>query len=458
MSDGRTNLVLITADSLRADRLGCYGYRRETTPTLDEFANESHRFLKAFAAGPNTPHAFPAIMAGRSSLLSRRLGLFDDGVTLAEVLQANGYTTVGVNAANPYVSRFFQYDRGFDHFQDFIELDLSARNHTSSESGVSIPELDINHYVVSESAIRQKATLENRINGELFEILETAAQPFFIWMHYMDPHYPYVPQPEHQEALGFAPISREENLRLNIRVRENLEVKPTQSDRIGQLYDASVRQLDAKVNEIFQFLKSRNLYEDAMVVFAADHGEEFLEHGGLQHKSKLYDELLHVPLLIKLPRQHEGAVHHGLTSLLHLPSTILSVAGITTPFLLPSVFSKRSPALGTKIFAEASYIGDDTPPVDSSMYNIEPLAKRACLRTEHWKVILDSASAAPLLLNLLDDPHESRPLPPGQVSVAGHLITTLQRRVNALERARVKHQIRSIRQKPKREHAVRISS
>lgn len=451
MPGARPNIVLITADSLRADRLGCYGYGRSTTPTLDEFATESHLFLKAFAAGPNTPHAFPAMMAGRSSMLSKRLGLFDDDITLAERLKANGYATVGFNAANPYVSRLFRYDRGFENFCDFIEFDLSGRNQRSPKSGhngVSIPELDLNHYLVSESAVRRKAMLENRINGEIFEALEILAQPFFLWVHYMDPHYPYVPQPESQHALGFEPITKEENLSLNVRVRENLEVTPNQFDHIGQLYDASVRQLDTKVNEVFAFLKHKNLYDDAIILFAADHGEEFLEHGGLQHKSKLYDELLNVPLFIKLPRQKKGAVHHRMRSMLHLPSTVLSAAGITNPFVLPSIFSSlHESKMDTTVFAEASYLGDDTPPVDNSMYNIDPLAKRACLRTRQWKLILDSGSANLVLFNLLDDPYESRPLRPEHVSVAEKLITVLQRRIYALERSRVRRQASLIRKK-----------
>lgn len=466
MPDDRPNIVLITVDSLRADRLGCYGCRKAITPSLDRFAAAGHLFLNAFAAGPNTPHAFPAIMAGRSSLRSRRLGLFDDDVTLAEVLQANGYTTIGVNAANPYVSRFFRYDRGFDDFRDFIEFDLSDHNPAVREhrrSAVSIPELDLNHYLVSENAVRRKATLENRINGEIFEIFETLARPFFVWVHYMDPHYPYVPQAEHQQALGLEPIAREENLRLNIRVRENLEVTPSQLEDIGQLYDASVRQLDAKVGAFLRRLQEMDAYDDAIILFAADHGEEFLEHGGLQHKSKLYDELLHVPLLLKLPQQKEGAVHHRLVSMLRLPSTILSAAGISSPFLLPSIFSeKHAPALETAIFAEASYIGTDTPPVDHNMYNIDPLARRGCLRTRQWKVMLDSGSGDPLVFNLLDDPDEVRSSHPQGIPAAEQWVAALRHRVNALERSRVKRQVDLIRHKtgeePRRDHALRLSS
>lgn len=462
----RPNIVLITVDSLRVDRLGCYGYRRMTTRNLDRFAANSNLFLKAFSAGPNTPHAFPAIMAGRSALQSRRLGLFDDDLSLAEVLQENGYTTVGFNAANPYVSRFFQYDRGFAHFQDFIEYELSDNRRTSSQSsrhGVSIPELDLNHYLISEDSLRRKATLENRINGEIFEVLDDIAEPFFVWVHYMDPHYPYVPQPGHQQTLGFEPIPRDENLRLNTRVRENLEVSPEQLERIGQLYDASICQLDSKVADFFTFLKNKNLYDDSLIVFTADHGEEFLEHGGLQHKSKLYDELLHVPLLIKLPRQLSGAVHNRITSLLHLPSTILSAAGMASPFAPPSVFREwKTSEPNAGIFSEASYTSEDMPPVDNTMYNIDPLPKRTCLRTPQWKLILDSETRDPMLFNLLDDPYETRPLQPKQNPAACTFIDILHQRTNVLELSRVKQQVSLIRRKvihkPNPDHAVRISS
>ena len=152
MFEKRPNIILITVDSLRVDHLGCYGYDKPTSPNLDEFAKQGDLFTHAFSSGPNTPHAFPGIMAARSSLMSKRLGLFDTPVTLAEVLQNAGYTTVGINAANPYCSSYFKYNRGFEEFHDYLDLTLDNQFQNSRNGGnnaITVPEFDLEHFVVS---------------------------------------------------------------------------------------------------------------------------------------------------------------------------------------------------------------------------------------------------------------------------------------------------------------------
>ena len=370
----RPNIILITADSLRPDHLGCYGYARDTSPNIDRLASESIQFTHAFSDGPNTPHAFPAIMASRPALASKRLGLFDAPNTLAELLKAAGYQTLGFNSANPYVSRFFQYHRGFDHFRDYLDLPTSssnARAETSSngsgkrqssrpgDSILSVPKFDLRNYVLSEENSRSKASLESTINREIIEhIPRQPQQPFFLWVHYMDTHYPYLPQRQAQLRLGVTPIEREENLGLNRMVRESVVTSPGALKKIVNLYDASVRQLDDKIGQVLDFLQQTGLYDSSLLVLTADHGEEFMEHGDLQHKSKLYDELLHVPLLVKLPEADKGSVRNELISLIQLAPTILSVAGVENPFENKSLLGHQSEGSQcdvSGIFAGASY-------------------------------------------------------------------------------------------------------
>ena len=126
MNARQPNVILITVDSLRPDHLGCYGYTRPTSPNIDHFASDSFLFTHAFSNGPNTPHAFPAIMACRNSLMTKRLGLFDAPLTFAELLQSTNYTTIAFNASTPYISRFFPYERGLDECHDYRDFSIQT--------------------------------------------------------------------------------------------------------------------------------------------------------------------------------------------------------------------------------------------------------------------------------------------------------------------------------------------
>jgi len=400
----RPNFVLITVDSLRADRLGCYGYRRSTSPRLDQFASHAILFRNAFANGPNTPHAFPAIMAARSALASTQLGLFDVPATLAEHLQDAGYRTVAFNAANPYVSKSFKYDRGFDEFQDYMDYEIDKNDFGMQPAGelVASPGLPLEHYIVSEESVRQKAELEKQINQDvLLSIRDLAHDSFFLWVHYMDSHFPYVPQADAQMQVNNRVIPKVENLHLNQRVRENGAISPETLNKLNLLYDATVRQVDQKVDTLLRALKMNGVYDNSLILFTADHGEEFHEHGDLQHKSKFFDELLHVPFLLKLPGQRNREQRSDLVSHLQLAPTLLSACGIGHSFRHGNFLTENS---GKMIFAAASYGPDNGTPVDRNMFRIDRMPKRYCLRSLNWKVIVDDHSA--VLLNLMEDPAE----------------------------------------------------
>lgn len=421
-------------------------------------AAQSFRFARAFSDGPNTPHAFPGILAGRSALLSRKLGLFDVSITLAEHLQRHGYNTIGFNAANPYLSRHFRYDRGFAYFQDYIELDTDSlpnqrhlqRNQKHAPHGqqaasrISIPALDIEQYALSEASIRAKASLENQFTADVCKKLrQRSGAPFFLWVHYMDCHYPYLPQPEWQTALGIAPISREENRRLNVHVRENMALSPDDLARLRNLYAAAVRQLDARVGELLRELQERELLDDALLIFTADHGEEFMEHGDLQHKSKLYDELLHVPLMIKRPFQREGAVVQDMVSLLQLAPAIADLAYLKNPFMHHPLF--RKPA-ARPVFSAASYGANGGPPVEGDMFRTDCMPKVYGCRSERYKVVYDTGRKRYRAFNLLEDPPEQRSRDQNDDNEARRLAGLLASRVQELEKMRLREQVGRLRQ------------
>lgn len=447
------NIVLITCDSLRYDRLSCNGYSQLTSPNIDLFSKQAHQFSHAFSNGPNTPHSFPAIFASRCSLLSNRFGLFDAPNTLPEVLQEHGYQTYGFNAANPYISRHFMYNRGFDVFQDYLNFDLSTEtsnaqnSNNSDDSFITIPGLDMEHYLVSEENVRAKAELESTINSDIFNHLKPVQKkPFFLWVHYMDTHYPYLPQREAQESLKMGRISKDENLRINQAVRENIPLSSELLQKTNNLYDASVRQLDSKIGELFEFLHRKNLYDDSLIVFTADHGEEFMEHGDLQHKSKLFDELLHVPLLIKKPFQKMAILNSTLVSLLQLGPTILSESNCESPFLLRSIFPGLNEAEELEsafVFSMASFGAGNGTPVGKDMSRLNFMPKRFSCRSKTHKIILETGGIE-RGFNLLNDPEE-------QVNIGIESVglektrNTLIEYTKSIERFQVSHQVVRLR-------------
>lgn len=447
MSHSPPNIILITADSLRADHLGYYGYTRPTSPHLDRFARHCWQFTQAFSNGPNTPHAFPPIMASSYPLASSRLGLFDAPVTLSEVLKSAGYTTLGFNAANPYLSRLFNYHRGFDEFYDYFDMSTPVQKRAPSSNHseiVPIPQMDLEQYVISEESLHRKAGLESEFHSQIFASLRKYSKPrVFLWVHYMDTHYPYLPQLESQAAFGILPVSKEEKFQLNIRIRENMECSPDVRNRVIALYDAAIRQLDTKLGEMLGFLQQHGLYDSALIIFAADHGEEFQEHGDVQHKSKLYDELLRVPLLMKLPFSQHGETRDELVSLIQLAPTILSLIGMQNPFIHDTILNQQK----SGFIAEASYVKNGGPPVDQQILNIEPLPKRFCFRDRNWKLIVDTDELQPVLFNLVNDPFERKNVYRTESDQAMRLLAILDDHINLEERQRLTYKITRVREK-----------
>ncbi len=429
----RPDIILLTADSLRADRLGCYGYTRPLSPNLDRLARHGTLFTQAFSNGPNTPHAFPAILAGRCSLLSRRLGLFDHPMALAEIFKRAGYVTVGFNTGNPYVSRHFGYDRGFDEFTDYIDFELESAPQPAGARHISVPRADMERYLVTEDNIRAKADLETRFVEDVCQRLARRHEmPLFLWVHFMDTHYPYLPQAQPQEAAHGTVISRKENYRLNLAVRGNAHLGPDDLRKVTRLYDACVRQLDAKVGRILSALEPRAMLDNTLVLFCADHGEEFMEHGDLQHKSKLYDELIHVPLLLKLPAQKRGATSDKAVSLLQIAST-LAAAGTENPFPQPPLTVPGA----APIFAAASIGAGGGTPVDHHMNAVNRLPAIYSYREGCYKIVLRT-SGQTAVFNLLSDPAERSNVYDAQSEHHRSLENKLQEHILALEEQRLR--------------------
>jgi arylsulfatase A-like enzyme len=287
----------------------------------------------------------------------------------------------------------------------------------------------------------------------------------------MDTHYPYVPHSRFQIELSLQPSAPFEMLQMNTRIRENLVFSSEGLQKAIGLYDSAIRQLDGKIGEVLKFLKEHNLYDSSMIVLAADHGEEFQDHGDLQHKSKLFDELLRVPLMVKLPYSNIPAVSTEIVGLIDLAPTVLAQLRIDNPFDqtgFPSRmdnFNGRRGSAGMRtrapfdsardedkpllpyVIAETSYGINSAVPVDEQLLNIDSLPKLYCYRDRHWKMILDKGRNQTCLYNLFMDPNETHDVSDNYRDQANQLLRYLEEHSEFIEKKRLLSKIKKVQQK-----------
>jgi arylsulfatase A-like enzyme len=304
------NVLLYVVDTLRADHLGCYGYSRSTSPQIDKFAAGATVFEAAVAQSSWTRPAVGALLTGMNPpshwAMSLRDSLRPDAPTLAQSLQASGYRTAAF-VTNFNVSNRWGFDRGFDEFHYLPEDERSASVHVGAD-------------VVNREAL---AWLQRHRRAN-------AAQPFFLWMHATDPHAPY--NPAEPFAGRFRRLAANREVKFG-QLRDHPE--RAKADDVVQLidsYDAEVAFVDQAFGELLKEIERLGLSEDTVIVLTSDHGEEFLEHGGFEHGRTLYQEQLHVPLILRLPQgAGQGVRVASLVRQIDLMPTLLQLLGVPAP-------------------------------------------------------------------------------------------------------------------------------
>ncbi len=288
----RPNVFIYLVDTLRPDRLGCYGYERGTSPNIDRFAETASLFENAFGQSSWTKPSTASMFTGLRPTEHGATGWHDKlpgGIeTMAEALKAAGYRTAGY-VANPNVIPRFGFDQGFDDYH--VELR------------------------------RPSAAMNERVFAWLDE---HGDEPFFYYLHTIDPHAPYSP-PEPFRSR-FAPTA-DQMPSWKPRWKWPAEAKPYLSD----LYDADIAANDESFGRLLQHLKKLGVYDDTLVVLVSDHGEAFLEHGHYRHGRGLFSETLLVPLIIKFPGQREGQRIAQPVQHADIMPTVLDELGLAVP-------------------------------------------------------------------------------------------------------------------------------
>jgi arylsulfatase A-like enzyme len=311
-------VLIVVIDTLRADRLGAYGSTRGLTPFLDELAAHGAVFERAYGPSSWTSPSVASLFTSRHPLqhgmnaFGSALG--DGELTLAEVLRPLGYRTAGF-AANLLLAERSGLGQGFQHWQVYLSEWVNRDGDEKVRAG----------YVRGRALAWLDAEASARAPG-----------PVLLYLHLMDVHSPY--QPPERMRERFAPgASRESSAALTARLHDPRVVErfSTFSDEevrlLEALYDAEVAVLDEELRRLFADLGARGFLEDAIVVVAADHGEEFREHGALMHGTTLYEAGVRVPLLLLAPGIEPGLRVAEPVSLLDVAPTILALLETQAP-------------------------------------------------------------------------------------------------------------------------------
>jgi len=308
---GRWNVVVVVVDTLRADRLGAYGYPRGTSPSFDALAGESYLFTDARAQASCT---FPSV----NSLLTSRyparflgqaggaFGIPQGTPSLAELLVARGWSTAAVSASaivRKSPTRFNPsggFARGFERFDEECLWRGAA--------------CVTNHGIAATARLRE---------------------PFFLYLHYIDPHGPYDPPKPFRKQFRIgrtsqpwlvhgdpAPIAR------TLEGGPRVSWTPRELRFLQGLYDGEVAYVDAQLGKLVEELRKKGLLQRTILVVLSDHGESFLEHGTVRHCQTVFDAEVKTPLLLRLPRQRHGEKLGGAVENLDVVPTLVDMLGL----------------------------------------------------------------------------------------------------------------------------------
>lgn len=393
----KRNIVLITLDSVRADHCSFMGYHRETTPTISKMARKGLYFIHAIASGVATPTSMFGVHTGsypnvtyavdklnghewRKEIQSRK--------TLAQVLSEMGYFTGAIHS-NPAVSSFFGFNKGFKYFYDFLNKDknnstIFSQVFNKLQSHYLI--YKVNNFIKNVKAVIKKDETSmdwNKLVPHIKEFIKLSKKenkPYFLWVLCLDTHIPYIPP---KEMRKWSRLSTPYIIYLNWKIRRNYlnpsKISDTDRNKIINVYDDSILYADFFIKTLWDMLKD----DDPIFIIHADHGEGFGEHGFFYHPPLLYEELIHVPLVI-YNADVKGKVEEPV-SLLGLAPTILELIGEENEFPSKSMLHEGDPWVISKVF-------------DGSKWKI-------AVRMKNWKFITGQKNEDELYY-LNKDPYE----------------------------------------------------
>ncbi|MEM7200825.1 MAG: sulfatase [Planctomycetota bacterium] len=379
------NVLVVVIDTFGAEHAGAFmNPEHAHTPHLDALAARSVVFRRAYAPAPWTQPSVASLFTGnmpsRHGALQMTDTLRESQVTLAEALKSRGFAT-GAVISNFILRPRFGYARGFDSFQ--------TRPAAASRSGIT----------------------SGRVTNRAIDWIDRHADArFLMYAHYFDPHFAYVHHAEYDRTSDYGgPL--EPSMPIGKLRAQRDELTRADLDYLIGLHHEEIAFTDAQVGRLLAHLRDRDLEENTLVIVTSDHGEEFMRHGWLGHTRTLYEELLHVPMIISLPGTFAPRTVDDPVSLIDILPTLLALsptqddAGLDGYSLLPYLDGTGAPAAGRAMLGEVSAV-----PVGKDRFAHERVAFKTSLLAGSLKVIHDLTNDSWELYDLAQDPEELKDL------------------------------------------------
>ena len=388
------NVILITIDDLRADHISLYGYSKNTTPNLERLAKKGILFEQAITVGGYTPFAFPPILASVPPPLNREefRCYIKNKTTIAEILKEKGYCTAAF-VSNPHLSRFYNYDKGFDVFEDNLMSKTPIQTSSLRRTLRHIKPLRYAYHLLQNLSLKLPYMTVEETNNKAVSWLKQQSGHFFLWLHYMDVHPPYISPEKYIEEFCDRPVSRRKIFHLSRkRMSNKANLSLQEKELLSNLYDAGIKYVD---DGIAEFLKQlQQIQSNTIVIITSDHGDGLGELGS--DDFVLYEVNIHVPLIIYYPKIGQGIVVKQQVSLIDLAPTIIDLIGCER---VPNFHGKSLlPLIRGEMVETGCIISIDVEPVSNT--------KHFSCRTEKWKLIV-TEGAEDRLYNLQNDPGET---------------------------------------------------
>jgi arylsulfatase A-like enzyme len=345
---GRPNVVLLTLDTVRTDHTSLGGYDRDTTPNLRRFSQDAVVYSNVSAVADQTlsthasmftglyprqhgavPFALPGERAGRPLAASVP--------TLAEVLVANGYVTMGLVANSILLTPSWGLSRGFEVYDvhSVVPIEQQDTGYVRALArtllGLCVPTQEFDR-------LFRRSEDVNRHAFALLDEVKRRGASFFLFLNYMDAHAPYVPPPPFDRRYpGKSSVLTGSRYNELSQISGNISLTAQEHRALVSQYDGAIAYEDQQLGRLLDKLKSLGLYDNTLILITADHGEHLGDHGLLFHAKSVYQSLIHVPLVIKYPGSRKAAVVRAPVSQIDFMPTILSALGIGASPALPGL-------------------------------------------------------------------------------------------------------------------------
>jgi arylsulfatase A-like enzyme len=418
------NIIILLFDALRGDQIGAMRHGSSLTPNIDELARQGKKYQDCYSTSSWT---FPSVASLLTSRLPHKMGLLmpdflpDSIPTVAGILKQKGYYTTAI-VANQILLPTYNLNKNFDDFRylhkrGFPQL-FYPFNFFFIPATRGLAEWA---YQTGFLSMATFAADWQTVNQNAFEaIRKSAQQPFFLYVHYFEPHAPYISKPFHGGILDIEKLKLSENWDYS-RSGLSPKINRQNEDKIKEFrfkrYSNGVRAADMATGEMMVYLQRLGIRDNTIVIILADHGEEFLEHGGWDHRRTLYQESVRVPLIISIPPEIgiELPDQPSGVSLLDVAPTILALAGVNEEFPLSDGWPLTRPY-------------PETPRSKYMELDVDGKFSKAVV-AEPYKLILredqNTGQVDTMLFDLDEDPGELKNLYPGAITLADSLAQNL---------------------------------